>query len=165
MVIIVRHGEIYTKSMPVRRQFIRRLVQNIQMALPKAEVESRHWRIYVKTNTATAEGRAMKKLKRVFGIISFSPAEECGLSIEAIQRKVKKDFLPAVAKSKSFALSTQRIDKTIKIRSDEVNKKIGQFVKDKTGVKVDLDNPDITLYIELYNDLAYLFTEKIRGPA
>jgi thiamine biosynthesis protein ThiI len=152
--IIVRHGEIYTKSEPVRRIFTRKLANNIQEALPKSKITLKRWRILV-------EGGKPEVLKRIFGIVSFSPAEECSASLNDIKKLVEKKFLKGFG-GKTFAVRTQKIDS--KLSSTKINIEIGDLIRTKAKAKVNLDNPQRTLYIEIDKNKAYVFTDIIDGP-
>lgn len=159
--IIVRHGEIFTKSEPVRRQFIRKLVNNIRIALPTSKILSKRWRILIYPKN---EKKAIETLKRVFGIVSFSVVEECNADMKKIKKNVK-GFLPKI-KGKKFSVRTQRLTKKFPLNSAEVNSEIGSYVLSKVKAKVNLSKPDIVLNIEISGDKAYVFTNKntYKGP-
>ncbi|MGH7429626.1 MAG: tRNA uracil 4-sulfurtransferase ThiI, partial [Candidatus Methylomirabilaceae bacterium] len=48
--------------------------------------------------------------------------------------------------------------------SQEINQVIGAALKRASGAKVDLSNPDLTVYIEVLPDEAFYYFEKIQGP-
>src|SRR2546425_9173307 len=77
MVLLVRFGELALKSPYVRRQLRDRLVANIQDLFAAQGIEcltrADHGRIYVDVDDVPA---ASAGLRRVFGIVSFSPARE-----------------------------------------------------------------------------------------
>jgi len=73
-------------------------------------------------------------------------------------------------KFKSFRISTKRGDKTFPLTSEEVNREIGSFVQEKiyppngeARVRVDLDNPELTIHIEIVNKRIFFGFEKIQG--
>jgi len=155
--IIVRHGEIYTKSPPVRRQFIEKLAQNIRAALPDAKIVKKRWRILV---YAEDERKAVEKLKRVFGVVSFSTCIETDAELGKIKKAVER-FLPKI-KGKTFAVRAQRLTKEL-FESQRINEVIGDFVRKRAKAKVNLDNPKVTLGIEIYDGRAYVFIDKHAG--
>jgi tRNA uracil 4-sulfurtransferase len=63
----------------------------------------------------------------------------------------------------TFAIKARRADKTLPFTSQEAEKKLGQAIVDKTGWQVDLDNPDLTIFINIYQKDTFIFTEKIYG--
>jgi thiamine biosynthesis protein ThiI len=64
----------------------------------------------------------------------------------------------------SFAVVVCRAFKTFPQTSQEINQVIGARVKLASGAKVDLSNPDLTVYIEVLPDEAFIYFEKIQGP-
>lgn len=155
--ILVRHGEIFTKSEPVRKRFVIRLAKNIQEALPYDRIETRRWRIFVHPKN---EKKSLDVLSRVFGIVSFSTAESCEINLESMKKLVNLSKF----KSKKFAVKTQRLEKEGPLSSNEINNEIGDFIRKNAKAKVNLDNPQITLGIEIYEGKAFIFTETFQGP-
>jgi thiamine biosynthesis protein ThiI len=155
--ITVRHGEIYTKSPPVRRQFIEKLAQNIRVALPDAKIVKKRWRILV---YAKDEKKALDKLGQVFGVVSFSTCIETDAEMASIKKAVEK-FLPKI-KGRTFAVRAQRLTKEL-MESQRINEVIGDFVRKKAKAKVDLSSPQVTLGIEIYDGRAYIFIDKHAG--
>jgi thiamine biosynthesis protein ThiI len=159
--LIVRHGEIYTKSDPVRGRWIQKLAQNIREALPDAKVRSARWRLFV---DARDEKKAADALKRTFGVVSFSKIHETGADMEAMKKATEKYFVPLIRKGKTFGVFAQRLDKTFPITSPEIGREVGGYVNDLTGARVNLTKPDVPIYIEIYEGKALLFSEFTPGP-
>ncbi len=155
--IIVRHGEIFTKSPPVRRQFVEKLAQNVRAALPDAKIVKKRWRILVYSKN---EKNALEKLKQVFGVVSFSRCIETEAKIASIKKAVER-LLPKI-RGKTFAVRAQRLTKEL-MESQKINEVIGDFVRKKAKARVDLDNPQVTIGIEIYDGRAYVFIDKHAG--
>ncbi len=155
--ITVRHGEIYTKSPPVRRQFIARLTQNIRHALPEAKIVQKRWRVFVYSQD---EEKALEALGRVFGVTSFSTCIETDATLPKIKKAVEK-LLPNV-RGKTFAVRAHRLSKEL-MESQKINEIIGDFVRKRAKARVNLDNPQVTLGIELYDGKAYVFIDRYPG--
>ena len=155
--IIVRHGEIFTKSEEVRRRFILRLSQNIRAALPGAKIANRRMRLFVE---ADDEAAAIARLRKVFGIVSLSRAQVLPWGMPEISGK-------AVEMSKgrkgSFAVRCQRLSKNFPLTSQQVNGEIGAAVKESTGLRVDLVKPDHVLHIEIFEKHAYLYSNSVEA--
>ena len=85
--VLIRYGELSTKGKN-RKDFITRLFHNVKYALrdyPDLTYQKTHDRIYIKlTDEDTDEISA--KLKRVFGISSFSFTEKVESNIEEIKK-------------------------------------------------------------------------------
>jgi len=160
--VIVRYGEIWTKSEVTRRKMESILLENIKRVLSDTGYEIRRGRgrIYIDTEEAEA---AADKLSRVFGVVSVSPAITTSKELEAIQETAKALAKLKVKKSMSFAVRVHRSDKSFPWRSIELERKIGSVIKSITGASVDLSNPDLTIGIEI-SDKAYVFDQTYDGP-
>ncbi|ACX73598.1 thiamine biosynthesis/tRNA modification protein ThiI [Methanocaldococcus vulcanius M7] len=175
MEILVRYGEIGLKSTPIRRNLEEILRKNIIKLFRKYEIDADviilHRRLLIKLNTKNKEDLAIKLLKKVSGIVSYSPVYECRLDIEEIsntaiqllRKKIKSLNIGDNAKNITFAVKTKRSYKKFPYTSVEVNEKVGEKVIEKLGLNVDLENPDIIIGIEILKDRAYVFTEKYEG--
>ncbi|MBO8174244.1 MAG: tRNA 4-thiouridine(8) synthase ThiI [Thermococcus sp.] len=155
--ILVRYGEIAVKR-GRRREFERKLMENILATLRRKGIEAKaeliRGRILV-----DAPDEAAKIIAKVPGVVSVSPARE--MSYEEVPnylREALKGLNP-----KSFKVETQRLDKTFLKTSVDVNREIGAFIVREFGWKVDLENPELTIGIEIIKKKAYVFFEKIKG--
>ncbi|MEM4266580.1 MAG: THUMP domain-containing protein, partial [Candidatus Nanoarchaeia archaeon] len=95
-------------------------------------------------------------LKNVFGITSISPATKTEYD------KIAETAIKYYTKG-SFKISTQRITKEGIESSHHINVRIGDYIVNKTGAKVKLNNPDVEIGIEIINDYAYVFNKKIKA--
>ncbi|ASJ16901.1 tRNA 4-thiouridine(8) synthase ThiI [Thermococcus chitonophagus] len=167
--VIVRYGEIGTKSRQTRRWFERILINNIREALVSEDIEykevfSKHGRVIVRTNRAV---EASSVLVRVFGIVSLSPAMEVEASLEKINKTALKLFRKKAKelsiKNPKFRVTARRITKEFPLNSLELQAKVGEYILENEECEVDLHNYDIEVGIEIMEGRAYIFTEKIRG--
>jgi len=175
--IIIRYGEIGVKSRDTRRKFESILRNNIKLALKryniKGNVKILHRRVLLELDCDNLD-RAISILKKVPGVVSFSPSVECSLDMEEIEKTAMEVFLRKVKevgeRTVTFRVKTQRVKKNFSLTSVEINRYIGEsilknFQKNKPEditLKVDLKNPQITLGIEII-DRVYIFTEVFRG--
>jgi thiamine biosynthesis protein ThiI len=163
--IICHYHEIGLKGKN-RKFFEERLVDNIKRALPKDSfdfVKRISGRIIVKLseNGLKKQKEIRESLKNVFGIAYFSFAFTSKQDIRAIKEKAleileKKRF-------KSFKIETQRSEKGFYLTSPKVNEKVGDFIVKKLKKKVKLKNPGATVFIEIVQKYAFLYSLKIRG--
>ena len=51
--------------------------------------------------------------------------------------------------SQTFRIETNRADKRFTMTSPEVNQVLGRFVEELTGARVNLSNPDLTVYLDI----------------
>nr|MBI4156588.1 hypothetical protein [Candidatus Woesearchaeota archaeon] len=154
MVYIARYGEIGTKGKN-RNFFEKKLVENIRLQLIKnkktfEKIKRVRGRILVYSDDN------LDILKYVFGMVSFSKAVETDLDIEGIKKIALKLY-----KGKIFRVTASRLEKKF-LSSKEINQTIGGFIVKKKKAKVDLENPQQEIFIEIFNDKAYIFDQKIK---
>ncbi|NLW40959.1 MAG: tRNA 4-thiouridine(8) synthase ThiI, partial [Tissierellia bacterium] len=105
------------------------------------------------------------RLRKVFGIVYISPCIRVEKDMEAIEKAVIKIMEEKLSKSpvKTFKVKTNRVDKSFPIKSPEVSRRMGGVVlKNVDGIKVDLHNPDIYLFIDIKEE-AYVYIDRIKG--
>ncbi|MCD6522418.1 MAG: hypothetical protein J7K68_01605 [Candidatus Diapherotrites archaeon] len=155
MKVLVRYGELFLKSEPVKKRMINQLVSNIKAGIPDANVDIKRGRLIINTEF----GRAKPILKRIFGIVSFSPAFDVTTDME----QIKKQCLMLVEPNKTFAIKTNRPYKKFPMTSQEISREVGAYIVKHTGAKVNLTNPEQTIYIELFKDTTFIFNKIERG--
>ncbi len=162
-VIILRYGELSLKSTYVRKYFETMLVRNIKNAFSKENipvaVQSMRGRIFLKTPDIF---NSLTILTRIFGIVSFSPAVQTTSNITDISYKAQQLTKNVLNKQKSFAIRVTRTG-THPFTSQDVAVHIGNDIVQTTHTKVDLNTPDFELFIEVREQNAFVFTEKIKG--
>ena len=163
-VVIVRYGEISLKSPYVRNHFESILVQNIKRACSlkdiKIIIKRERGRIYIETKSLSI---LLKILQRIFGVISFSPSVKTNSDMESLSISAGRIAEELWSPTMSFALRIQRTG-THPYTSQDVAEHVGHDIVKATNASVNLSSPDVPIYIEIRNQQAYLFTEKISGP-
>ena len=161
--IIVRYGEIALKGKTTRRHFENCLISNIKNALKREQIAHRikkEWgRIYVYT---TQIYKSVDVLRKIFGIVTFSPTLQTQSDIDSMSNlafKISKDVL---TEEKTFAIRVTRTGNH-KYSSQDVAIKLGNDLVKTTKASVNLTKPDFKLFVEIRDESAYIFTEKIRG--
>ena len=162
--IIARYGEVGLKSNKARRRFESRLVNNIKASID-ADVKVNQARIYIFPKDFDD---AIEKLERIFGIVSYSPAistkatfEDIEESLSSYAEKLHDEGL--LDENTKFAISCRRVGNH-EFSSQEMAAFAGAVVVRKYSSPVDLTNPELTIYIEVRDNDAYIFHEKIQGP-
>jgi thiamine biosynthesis protein ThiI len=153
---LVRYGEIFLKSDYVRRQWEKVLVRNIREVQPGCRIRSERGRIWISGPVDP------ERLRRVFGIVSFSPVERCPLEILgetllSLGREKEAENL------RTFAIRMKRVG-IHPFTSQEKAVELGNLVRAGfPNLSVDLDHPDLELHVEIRGDACYLYTEVIPG--
>ncbi len=151
---LIRYGEIALKGQN-RNYFENLLIRNIKDCLKKNKIRYRTI-TKVRGRMIVFSEENCEVLKNVFGITSISPATQTEL--DRIGETSLKYY-----KGGSFRITTQRITKETKEGSQEINKKIGKYVVEKTGAKVKLKGADVDIGIELIKEKAYVFNKRIKA--
>jgi len=162
--IIARYGEVGLKSNRVRRRFENRLINNIKASID-AEVKVYQARIFIFPKDFDD---AIEKLERIFGIVSYSPAVSTKSTFEDVERDLatyaeKLHDEGLLDENTRFAISCRRVG-THEFSSQEMAAFAGAVVVRKYSSPVDLTNPELTIYLEVRDNDAYIFHEKIPGP-
>ena len=165
-------GEITIKSERTRAIWERLLFKYVKMIVGGyGGVRRERGRIYIflEEKDSEAFSRIILRLSKLFGISSISPAIICKSSLKEIINcadMLVKYYLDNVLKdsnNKSFAIiakkSLARSFGTTELRYD-----VGAYVKEKYNLRVDLENPDIPIYIEAREDLSFIYSDIISGP-
>lgn len=162
--ILVRYGEIALKGNN-RNLFENRLIKNIKMAIKQidqAKVTREHGRIFIRCQTGDY-AEVVAKLGKIFGIVSFSPADVVDLSLDAIAENTAKQLQAYVDKHgpQTFKIETRRPNKAFAIKSPEISRRVGAYVlQECTGLTVDVHQPQVRCDIEVRSQ-AYIYTQTI----
>ena len=159
--IIIKYGELTTKHDNINF-FIKTLKNNIESSLSGIDNKITYdvGRMFIETDKYD---EVVKKLTNTFGIHEINIAYEIddrsldNISKVLIELLSDKDF-------NTFKVVTKRSDKSYPIKSMDVSKSLGGVVlKNKKTVKVDVNNPELLINVEIRNNKAYLYFEKVEG--
>jgi len=161
--ILVRYGEIFLKSKPVRKQYVNQLKNNIKSGFRRKKIKSKitktKGRMFIEVGKKDI-ANTVSILEKTFGIVSFSVCDKLETSdIKEIQAFVKKRYKEWVPKRKKFAVRTRRAG-SHSYTSMELAKKVGDVV----NRGVDLTTPDVEIFVEVRNNDTYVYTEIMEGP-
>ena len=161
--ILVRYAEIALKAKQTRKRFESTLVNNIKDALKSNNIQNnlrREWgRIYVYSDQIE---KCLDVLKNIFGISSISPSIKTESTIKEISKIAISISKQELDKNKSFAIRATRTGYH-EFSSQDVAVQIGNDIVKHFKASVNLTNPDFELFVEIRNEKAYLFIEKIMG--
>lgn len=162
--ILIHYSEIYLKGNN-RSYFEDKLIENIEQSLSDLNEHGRIMkilgRIIIEVQSDIDEEEYRQILKRVPGIANFSFCVNAEQDVTRIKQQAWEKM-----KDRSygtFAVDTNRANKDFEINSQQLSDKVGSHIDSKTDAKVDLDNPGRTLFIEIVEDFAFIYNEKIEG--
>jgi thiamine biosynthesis protein ThiI len=156
---ILKYGELWLKSEFVRNRFIKTLTENVSRQLRMAGIkEFRLERTRDMLILDCANPRAPQVLSKIFGITWFAFAFETKPEMKAMEKAVLA-LAKKIGKEQTFAIRASRSDKSLAFTSKDVENRMGR----KIDRKVDLSNPDVTMFVELRKGIAYIYSEKLKG--
>jgi thiamine biosynthesis protein ThiI len=164
--ILVAYNEIALKSPSVRKRLERLLMSNILHILRRkgfddANATRGFGRIYV-------EGAPLDSaptVANVFGVASSMPAMKTTTDYDSVQRLTVEVANQRIQDGQSFAVRP-RVVGDHPFSSQDLAVKLGSAVLEPNsarGVHVNLSEPDVTLYVEVRDRNAYVYTQIIKG--
>jgi len=159
--LLVRLGaEVTLKSRRTRRHFLERLESNLRDAIEssgeRGRIDSVWGRTYVRTSV-----RAIPAVSRVFGISSLSPVGRVvRAELDTIVEAGLEVFVESV-RGRRFAVRARRTG-THDFSSHDIAMRLGAaLLPHSAGVR--LNDPEVEVHVEVRNQSAYLFWERIHA--
>lgn len=164
MQYIVRLGaDIIIKSNRIRARFITRLIHNLRAACDQAGIKVEVQREWSKLFLFSDQPEIIDVIKRVYGVSSVSKIEHVSTSAMDDICKTAHEFYSDKIKGKTFAIRAKRVGKH-SYTSLDMAKAAGSALFDgSAGVR--MVKPEVELFIEVREDKALFFSERIKGPS
>ena len=160
---LVHYGEVGLKGKN-RAFFEKKLAQNIKLSLKGtgfAEVRRIYGRLLVMLRPEADVEAIRERLGKVMGIAHFEFALETALNINAICAAALE--LVKDQQFRTLKVETKRANKRFPLTSPEISARVGATLLDATGASADMHTPDLRCNIEIVDEAAYVYVEKIRG--
>jgi thiamine biosynthesis protein ThiI len=159
--VIVKTHELALKGKN-RPWFMRRLTDNLRLATEGAGV-ARVWQGQLMVGLTLEDESSWPAVKErvldCFGVAKFFFAHEYPQDLGLI-----REALPGMLDNRefrSFRIETNRADKRFPLTSPEVDRDLGRFVEELTGARVDLTNPDLTIFLDIQTRGILLYFDEI----
>ena len=160
-VILIRYGELTLKGKN-RKEFERILYNNIKKQLSDFDLKfsKDRNRIYIELDDGVFND-TIDILKIIPGISSFSLADICENDIDEICNLAVSTF---DITTPIFKVETKRSNKLFHMTSPEVSRIVGgALLKNVQGLKVDVNNPQKIVTIEIQKDKSFVIHTTVRG--
>jgi len=166
---IVHYHELALKGHN-RDYFEQCLIRNIRTALKDLgvrQIENLYSRIRIWLPPEASPEMVGDRLRRICGVANFSlgrvvPLQLAHPNLDALTTAVLAEI--ELQSFTTFRVTARRSDKRLTLNSMDIEKALGAAVCDRTGKKVSLKHPDVTIYVELLSKDAFCSAEKIEGP-
>ncbi len=147
-----------------RPWFMRRLADNLRTATKGTGVE-RVWQgqmmIGLTLEDEDAWPQVQKRVRDCFGVAKFFKSYSVPPDLEKVKRTIP--FLLDGRSFSSFRITANRADKRFPVTSEQINRDLGQYVKDLTGARVDLTRPDLQIFIDVLPREILIYFDEVRG--
>jgi tRNA uracil 4-sulfurtransferase len=158
-VVLVRYGEITLKDSWTRQNWERILAGNMAFSLHGAGIEHRMERGEGRIFVHTSDARASEIAARVFGVVSTSPARTVASDLAEISRAAVE--LACEVMPVTFAIRPRRSG--VSFSSEQIGRVVGEAVRTAAGSSVDLDSPQLEIFVEARKNRAFIFTNVVKG--
>ncbi|MBU4139576.1 MAG: tRNA 4-thiouridine(8) synthase ThiI [Euryarchaeota archaeon] len=164
-IILVRYDELALKSKRVRAMYEAVLVKNLKAMLNAdgssyTGISREMGRIFIHSD----DPNALKSAVKVFGVVSASLAYTCEPTLESAAQVCAILADGIIKEEQSFAIRSRRAGNH-DFTSRDVAVACGNVV-DQGGEKnitVDLENPDVEIFVEIRQNKGYVFTGYVKG--
>ena len=161
--IVIHYQELALKGKN-RPWFLGKLVRHLREAVSDLDVKSVRalmGRIEIELGPTSPVEEVCGRLRNTFGVANFSLAGRSVLDLDTIARDILRDL--GDRSCASFRVSARRADKRFPLTSPQIEREVGGRIKEARGWRVDLDNPELVIQVELLTNQAFYFFGKERG--
>lgn len=161
-VILIKYGELTTKK-GNRNFFVKTLTKNIENKLAGLDtiIEKDLSRMYIHYKIED-EQTIIDKIHKIFGIHAYHIAYVTNSDMESIKNELIKTV--KLENFKTFKVEVKRSDKNFPKTSMELSPIFGGIVlKNKDNIKVDVNNPDTIIHIEIRKNHTYIYYNAYTG--
>ena len=163
-IFLMKLGEVVLKGAN-KRQFENKLRQNVRRRMKpygNFDVYLMQSTVYVQPmdDQVDLEG-AWEACRSIFGVVSLCRCRPCEKNLDAIFNAVEEYLGDDLECAASFKVESKRSDKRFPLTSIGISQEIGgRLAEAHPNCRVDVHNPDYTVYVEIRDLAAY-----VHGPA
>jgi thiamine biosynthesis protein ThiI len=162
--VVVRYHEIALKGRN-RPYFVCKLAENLRKAtadLSEVRVQPVAGRISLSAPAGVSWRDLRARIESVFGVANFSRVQEVPHDLEAV-KAAAIDIVRERSPATSFRVTTRRSWKVFPMDSGQIDREVGAAIREATGIPVNLDDPAVTLFIEVLKDRILVSAERLPG--
>ncbi len=165
--LLLKLGETVLKGLN-RGRFEQKLLENTKRSLARFGIDD----IYASQSTVFAQSSdnsadfdgAFEAAHKIFGFVAVARAAKCAKDISAIAECMTGYLGTRLRGVSTFKVEARRSDKTFPLTSPQICAEMGHFVLEAfPSLKVDVHNPEITVFVEIREHFAYVHTQAEPG--
>ena len=166
-IILLKLGELVLKGLN-RRTFENKLIANARRRLKHRG----EFKVYCKQSTMYVEPKnddcdldgAWEDMTRLFGVVGLSRARACEKDKDAMLQTAIEYLGDRLAAARTFKVESKRADKSFPMTSIQLSQYVGGELDEKyPNLKVDVHQPELTVYLEVRDYAAYVHAEPGAG--
>ena len=166
-IILIKNGELALKGLN-RCNFEDIMIKNIRRRLKNLgefSIRKAQSTIYLEPQSDDFDfEEALERVSRIFGIAAFSRACVCEKTIDDILLKSVDYLKDSLENARTFKVEAKRADKRFPLTSPEICRELGGvLLQNFPHLKVDVHNPDKTVFVEIRDFNAYVRCEQLQG--
>lgn len=155
MNLIIHPDELFLKGAN-QRFFYDTLIKNLRRLFKSAEISRLEGGLWL----TKFKQEDLDRLSKTPGIANMAIAESCPPTIKQIQKIIDK----IVDRSaKSFRITASRSYKEYELNSKQLAEQLGDYVRKKHGLRVNLENYDLNIRVNILKNQAIIHTQPITG--
>ncbi len=164
-ILLAKYGEIALKGLN-KSGFETALVKTIRRRTEKLgdfKIYKAQSTIYVEPLDERADvDAACDALKRVFGVSAINRARITEKNFETICKDAADYLKDDLARAKTFKVCAKRADKSFPMNSMEISAELGGYLLERfPNLRADMDEPELTVVVEVRDYAAYIHSGKI----
>lgn len=160
--ILVRYGDLMLKGRN-KRTFVKEMRENVKRKVNNSRVEyiDMHDRMFVVLNGEDPD-KVLNDLQLVSGLHSFSLVSITENNLDDITTLAKELIAKEIKEDVTFKIETTRALKSFPMTSTSVSQTIaGEILRSSEFLHVDVHNPEVILYVEIRQEGALVYLNKI----
>ena len=166
-IVLVKYGEMALKGLN-KKTFEDMLTKNIKRrikSLGRFICTSAQSTLYITPEEDNADlSEVVDRVGKIFGIAALCRACVCEKDFDDITEK-SVDYLSGIlSTASSFKVTAKRADKSFPMKSPDICRELGGVLLERfPNLHVDVNNPEITVTVEIRDTNAYVHAENIKG--
>jgi thiamine biosynthesis protein ThiI len=165
MQVAVRYHEIALKGRN-RPFFVEKLAANLRRAtsdLERVSVHNLSGRLLLEAPDGVAWETLRERVETVFGIANFSRVYQAPAEPDLAELTRTAVAMVAQRQPRSFCVRARRSDKSFPRTSVQIERELGAEIHTATGTPVDLEEPELTVFLEVLHRRVLFSFERLPG--
>ncbi|MDD6059518.1 MAG: tRNA 4-thiouridine(8) synthase ThiI [Ruminococcus sp.] len=166
-IVLVKYGEMALKGLN-KKTFEDMLTKNIKRrikSLGRFICTSAQSTLYITPEEDNADlSEVVDRVGKIFGIAALCRACVCEKDFDDITEKSVDYLIGILSTASSFKVTAKRADKSFPMKSPDICRELGGVLLERfPNLHVDVNNPEITVTVEIRDTNAYVHAENIKG--